>query len=119
MTTENFAKDLLRVTVNGKRMVMLEEAEFERLLMEADLWEPKRPEVLPNGNYPAEVVRIDLAIDIIRHRRRLGLTPAELARRARVRLATLKRIEQGHPAGSVRTIEKIDRALRKSKKVQA
>ncbi len=101
------------VTVKGKRMVMLAETDFERLLMEADLWEPRRPDPLPNGNYPAEVVRIDLAIDIIRERRGLGLTQAELARRAGIRLATLQRIERGGPRPSnVRAIEKIDQALK-------
>ena len=100
------------VTVKGKRMVMLAETDFERLLMEADLWEPKPPDPLPDGNYPAEVVRIDLAIDIIRDRRRLGLTQAELARRAGIRLSTLVQAEQGQVSPSIRTIDKIDRALK-------
>jgi DNA-binding XRE family transcriptional regulator len=93
-------------------MVMLAEMDFERLLMEADLWEPKPPDPLPNGNYPAEVVRIDPAIDIIRDRRRLGLTQAELARRAGIRLSTLVQAEQGQATPSIRTIEKIDRVLK-------
>jgi DNA-binding XRE family transcriptional regulator len=100
------------VTIKGKRMVMLEENEFERLLVEADLWEPLMPPLDADGTYPAEVVRISLAIDIIRDRRRLGLTQAELARRAGIRLATLQRAEQGRDDPSIRTIEKIDRALK-------
>jgi DNA-binding XRE family transcriptional regulator len=100
------------VTVKGKRMVMLEEAEFDRLLRKADEFEPLLPDPLPNGNYPAvEYLRVSLAIDIIRHRRRLGLTQVELAKRARIRLASLQRIEQGTDSGSVRIIGKIDRAL--------
>ena len=33
-----------RVTVKGKRMVMLEAAEFDRLVRKADEWEPLLPE---------------------------------------------------------------------------
>jgi predicted transcriptional regulator len=82
----------------------------------ADEWEPSMPAPDTDGNYPAlEVVRVCLAIDILRHRRRLGLTQADLARRAGVRLDSLRRIEQGSPRPpSVRTIEKIDRALREA-----
>ena len=105
-----------RVTVKGKRMVMLEETEFERLMRKADEWEPLMPEPDADGNYPAiETISASLAIDIIRHRRRLGLTQVELARRAGIRAETLNRIEQGHNrTASVRTIEKIDRALREA-----
>ena len=105
-----------RVVVRGKRMVMLEEAEFDRLLRKADEWEPLMPAADADGNYPAlEAVRVSLAIDIIRHRRRLGLSQADLARRAGIRPESLNRIEQGHVrAPSIRTIEKIDRALREA-----
>jgi DNA-binding XRE family transcriptional regulator len=109
-----------RMTVKGKRMVMLEETDFDRLLMDADLWEPQRPDPLPDGNYPAEVVRVDLAIDIIRERRALGWTQAELARRAGIRLKTLRRIEQGGPRPStVSAIDKIDKALKEAGKGSA
>lgn len=107
-----------RVSVKGKRMVMLEEAEFDRLLVKADEFEPRMPDLLPDGNYPAvEAMRISLAIDIIRHRRRLGLTQAELARRAGIRPATLNRVEQGQVTPSVRTVGKIDRALREAEEL--
>jgi DNA-binding XRE family transcriptional regulator len=104
---------LRRVVVKGRRMVMLDETEFGRLLIKADEWEPTLPEPDADGNYPAvEYCRISLAIDIIRDRRRLGLTQAELARLAGIRLATLNRVESGEPrSASVRTIDKIDRAL--------
>ena len=104
-----------RRIVNGKRMVMLEEAEFERLLHKADEWEPLAPEPDADGNYPAlEYSRVSLARKIIRHRRRLGLTQADLARRAGIRPESLNRIEQGHVSPSIRTVEKIDRALREA-----
>ena len=104
-----------RVSVKGKRMVMLEESEFDRLLWKADEFEPLLPEPDADGNYPAvEYMRISLAIKIIRDRRRAGLTQAELARRAGIRAESLNRLEQGHVVPSIRTIRKIDQALREA-----
>jgi ribosome-binding protein aMBF1 (putative translation factor) len=100
-----------RMTVKGKRMVMLEEREFERLLVKADEFEPLLPPRNADGNYPLEAIRIDLALRIIRHRRKAGLSQAELARRAGIRPESLNRIEQGHVDPSVRTIEKLDKVL--------
>ena len=91
-------------------MVMLEETEFERLLAKADQWEPLLPDPDSNG-YPANILRIDLAMRIVRHRRKAGLTQVELARRAGIRPQSLNRIEQGRVDPSVRTIEKIDKVL--------
>jgi DNA-binding XRE family transcriptional regulator len=117
MKTKNHSNGVAarRVVVKGKRMVMLEEAEFDRLLLKADEWEPLLPDPDADGNYPAlEYSRVSLARKIIRDRRRLGLTQADLARRAGIRPESLNRIEQGRVSASVRTIEKIDRALRKA-----
>ena len=104
-----------RTTIKGQRMVILSENEYDRLLQRADEWEPLLP--LPNerGNYPAvETLDVLLARDILRHRRRLGLSQAELARRAGIRPETLNRIEQGKRSPSVRTVDKIDRALKEA-----
>ena len=97
---------------DGRRLVVLEEKEYERLRMKADEWEPLLPEPLPNGNYPAlEYMLASIARDIIRHRRRLGLSQVELARRAGIRPETLNRIEQGKHSPSVPTVAKIEKAL--------
>jgi DNA-binding XRE family transcriptional regulator len=104
-----------RVTVKGKRMVMLDEATYEALLRKADLWEPDLPTPDADGNYPAlEVVAVLQARDILRARRKLGLSQVELARRAGIRPETLNRIEQGKNKPSIPTIAKIDRALRQA-----
>jgi DNA-binding XRE family transcriptional regulator len=101
------------VTLKGKRVVVLDETEFDLLMRKADLWEPTKPAPDADGNYPAvEAVLFSIAIDIIRDRRRLRLTQAELARRAGIRLETLIRIESAaRRPFAVRTIEKIDLAL--------
>lgn len=98
-----------RITVKGQPMVILDEAEFERLLTEADLFEPIIPGPDENGSYSLAVIRADLALRIVRHRRKAGLTQAELARRAGIWLERLKRIEHGLIDPGVRTVEKIDK----------
>ncbi|MSU77345.1 MAG: XRE family transcriptional regulator [Gemmataceae bacterium] len=103
------------VTVKGKRMVMLDEAAYETLLRKADVWEPDLPTPDADGNYPAlEALAILQARDILRARRKLGLSQADLARRAGVRAETLNRIEHGKNKPSVPTIAKIDRALKEA-----
>ena len=100
-------------TINGKRMVVLEEAEYRRLKQKADEWEPLLPEPDAEGNYPArEYMLASIARSILRARRRAGLTQVELARRASIRPETLNRIEQGKHSPSVATVEKIERALK-------
>ncbi|HEV3256636.1 MAG TPA: helix-turn-helix transcriptional regulator [Gemmataceae bacterium] len=102
-------------TIHGKRMVVLEEAEYLRLKQKADEWEPLLPQPDSDGNYPArEYMLASIARSVIRHRRRLGLSQAELARRAGIRPETLNRIEQAKHSPSVATIEKIDRALKEA-----
>jgi DNA-binding XRE family transcriptional regulator len=106
-----------RVIVKGKRMVMLDEATYETLLRKADVWEPDLPAPDAEGNYPAlEALAVLQARDILRARRRLGLSQAELARRAGVRAETLNRIEHGKNKPSIPTIAKIDRALKQAEK---
>src|SRR4051812_29029278 len=82
-------------TINGARVVLVDEPEYRRLKQKADEWEPLLPEPDEEGNYPApEALRVLLASDILRRRRRLGLTQVDLARRAGIRPETLNRIEQ-------------------------
>jgi transcriptional regulator with XRE-family HTH domain len=74
---------------------------------------PELPPADTRGYYPAvETMRALLARDILRQRRALGLSQAELARRAGIRPETLNRLEQGKHSPSVPTVDKIDRALR-------
>ena len=107
-------------TVRGRRVVTLEAAEYERLRQVADEWEPTLPEPDQNGYFPAlEYARISLALKIIRHRRRVGLSQTELARRAGIRPETLRQIEQGIRSPSVAAVEKLERALVAAEKAVA
>jgi transcriptional regulator with XRE-family HTH domain len=70
---------------------------------------------LRNGNFDANAyARASLARKLIRDRRAAGFSQAELARRAGIRVETLNRIERLKLTPSVATVEKIDRALRRS-----
>lgn len=98
------------LTLAGQRFVILPEAQYRQLVEET--WEPPLPPPDAAGNYPAvEAARVLLARKIIRRRRALGLTQAELARRAGVRVETISRLEHAKHSPSVPTVEKIDRAL--------
>ena len=104
-----------RRTIKGKRVVLLSESDYMELVRKADLWEPQLPEADTEGNRPADAyAAVSQARDILRARRKLGLSQAELARRAGIRPETLNRIEQGRNKPSVPTIAKIDRALKRA-----
>jgi ribosome-binding protein aMBF1 (putative translation factor) len=101
------------ITVAGHRAVVLPEAEYRRLATLAGEWEPSLPAPDADGNYPADTTLAALvARKIVRRRRAVGLSQAELARRAGIRPETLNRIEHGEHAPSIATVEKLDRALR-------
>lgn len=106
-------RDPKTVTRNGKRYVLVPEAEYraltDQVLGDA---EPKLPAADASGHYPAvETVRVILAGKIIGRRKALGLTQVDLARRAGVRVETLSRLEHAKHSPSIRTVDKIDRAL--------
>src|SRR4051812_5661203 len=101
----NNAINIQTVILDGKRFVILPEAEYRRIA--------GFPPADSAGNRPAvAAMRAVLARDIVRDRERVGWSQAELARRAGIRAETLNRIETGKHTPSVATIEKIDVALR-------
>jgi len=107
MTTETLRPQYL--TIAGKRVVVLEEADFERLAEQADVWEPAMPVPNADGSYPAfETMAVVQALDVLRTRRRLGLSQTALARLAGIRLATLKAIERAN----VKAFDKIEAAFK-------
>jgi DNA-binding XRE family transcriptional regulator len=113
------------IEIKGRRMALLPESQYRRLRERAaapasESGLPPLPAKLPNGNYPAlEYARASLARKIIRHRRRLGMSQAELARRAGVGIAYLNRLEKGNQNPTISTLEKIDAALKDAEKQSA
>jgi transcriptional regulator with XRE-family HTH domain len=64
------------------------------------------------GNRPAlDFARVSIAHSIIDRRRALGLSQLDLARLCGMRQETISRLESGKHSPTVRTVDKIDRAL--------
>jgi ribosome-binding protein aMBF1 (putative translation factor) len=64
------------------------------------------------AHYTPTDVRQSLADRVARQRQEAGLTQTQLAKKAGVRVETISRLENALHMPSVRTFEKIDRALR-------
>jgi ribosome-binding protein aMBF1 (putative translation factor) len=110
--------NLQTLTLAGERFVVLPEAEFLRIA--GELPEPELPPLNERGNYPAlESMRAIMGRDLIRSRRALGWSQAELARRAGIRAETLNRIEQAKRSPSLSTFDKVHRALEAGEAEQA
>ena len=104
--------------LEGKPYVLLERQEYVRLKTLAKASEvPSAPQPDKNGNFPAvPYARASIAKSIIRERAELGLNQKDLAERAGIRVETLCRIETGKHTPSIRSIEKIDRAMKAAAK---
>ena len=116
--------NIQRVTVGGRRIVLMEEGTYERLLRRVGRsTSPRRrearatlPKPAADGSVPAvEFVRAIIAQGIIRDREALGLTQSELARQAGVRPETISRIESGKHTITKRIGDRIDAALKKAR----
>jgi DNA-binding XRE family transcriptional regulator len=106
------------VTLAGQRFVILPEADYRKLV--GQTWEPPMPKPDAKGNFPAvEAARVVLARTIIRGRRAAGLTQAELAKRAGVRVETLSRLEHAKHSPNVATVDRIVRALEQADTTRA
>lgn len=103
------------ITRNGRRYVLVPEAEYRRMdrREDSEAGMPPLPEADADGNRPAVVfARVTIARRIIRDRRAAGLTQAELAKRAGVREETINRLEKARHIPNDATFAKIDRALK-------
>lgn len=104
------------IELGGKRFVVVPETEYQQLQRRAGVSEdvefPLLPAKLASGNYPAiEALRVGLARKLIKRRWAVGLTQAEVARRAGVRSETLNRIEKAKVTADTATVAKIVRVL--------
>lgn len=106
------------VKIKGKPYVLVPPAEYNRLQRLSEQALPPFPPANPaTGNLPAvAAARVAIARTIIRQRQELGLTQQELARLAGVRQETICRLESGKHAPTKGTIDKIDRALKRTQK---
>jgi DNA-binding XRE family transcriptional regulator len=104
------------VTLLGREYIILPKPEYDRLARRAavidDVALPPLPEKLSDGNYPAiEAGRAVLARKLVKRRWAVGLTQAEVARRANIRKETLCRIEKAKVTADTATVAKIVRVL--------
>ncbi len=78
---------------------------------------PPLPKPDANGRFPAlAYIQVSIARDIVRERTALGLTQQQLAKLAGIRDETLCRMESGKHSPTVRTVEKIEKALQNAAK---
>ena len=96
------------MTLEGKRYVLVPEAEFDELTKERDV--PELPPVDADGTMDA-VAFADAAIarGLAARREAAGLTRQELARAAGVKLTAVDRAERGTALPGVRTLPKARR----------
>lgn len=110
--------DIQAIQLSGKPYVILPRDEYDRLrlLAKAETL-PPLPAADARGTVPAvEYVRASLARSVIQQRAEMGLSQAELAKLAGVRVETLCRIETGKVSPSVATMERIERGFIKASK---
>jgi len=108
------------VTRNGKRYVVVEDADFVKMAGGADAQKlPAFPPADAEGNRPAiEFARVSIARQLITERRAAGLSQAELARRAGIRVETLSRLENAKHSADETTMKRIDRVLKTIKRTR-
>jgi hypothetical protein len=110
---------LQRIEVEGKRFVLVEEGEYERLCREAgaaaDVEErdlPPLPKPDARGRFPAlEYARVSLARDLIRARKGAGLSQQRLAEMTGLRQESISRLESALCTARPGTVDKIMRAI--------
>jgi ribosome-binding protein aMBF1 (putative translation factor) len=108
-----------QLMIDGRRYMVVEESEYSRLLTassgtpsvrEEDL--PQLPQADSEGNVPAlEYARISLARKLIIERTARGWSQVELARRTRLRVETINRLEKGRHTADPATAKKIQVAF--------
>jgi ribosome-binding protein aMBF1 (putative translation factor) len=102
------------VEIEGKRYVLVPEAEYKEKLGAARDVVARLPAADSKGYRPAVAfIEASIARDIVRERRAAGMSQQQLAQAAGVRQETLSRIESGKHSPTVRTVRKIEAALKK------
>lgn len=103
------------IEIEGKRYVLVAEAQYQKLVDSVHDILPPLPPADAQGYRPAlPFIDASIARDIIRERRAAGLSQRQLADGAGLWQETLSRIESGKHSPTVRTLKKIEAALKKS-----
>ena len=98
--------------IRGKKFILLPADEYRRLTKRPAPAIPPMPRLSADGTYPAaQAMRTMMARKIIAARNAVGLSQAALARKARIRVETLNRLEKGKHTPDLATMAKINKAL--------
>ena len=98
--------------IDKKKYVLVPAAEYKRLIAGLP---PELPPADKEGNRPAlAFMEANIARAIVRDRKKAGLSQRELADAAGIRVEVLNRAERGVVVPSVRTLSKIENALKKA-----
>jgi len=101
------------ITIDRKKFVLVPVDEYKELKSRPQM--PDFPLADANGNVDAiAFTRASIARGLVQDRRKVGMTQKELADAAGIRVEILNRAERGVTVPSVRTLTKIETALRKS-----
>ncbi len=107
------------IVLDGTEYAVVKKSDLDRLTARrggniADLDDgPPLPPADAHGYFPAlETARAQMARSLIRDRKTLGWSQQELAERAGIRQESISRIESGKHTPTVRTMTKIDKAIK-------
>ncbi|MEX0775880.1 MAG: helix-turn-helix transcriptional regulator [Phycisphaeraceae bacterium] len=104
------------ISIKHEPFVLLPQREYEELLARAaGETLPPLPPANARGHRPArEAVRVVIARNIITSRIKAGWTQQELARRAKVSVETISRLESAKHKPQAATLQRIDAAFNKA-----
>ena len=101
------------VTIKKKKFVLVPMDEYKELKSRPRM--PDFPSPDSNGNFDAVAfTRASISRGIVKDREKVGLSQRDLADAAGIRVEILNRAERGVTIPSVRTLIKIETALRKA-----
>jgi DNA-binding transcriptional regulator YiaG len=96
---------------HGRKFILVAESEYRRLHRKPTLMVPPIDSESELSLFAPEAVRSFTALQIIEARKAVGLSQAELARRAGINVGLLNRIEKERSSATDRTLELINAAL--------
>jgi DNA-binding XRE family transcriptional regulator len=115
---DNHPIECSRLELGGIRYVVVRESIFDHLCRRAGATSSVPPAADAASGAGVELDRARLAEKLVRRRLAVGLSQAELARRAAVRPETLNRIERGHTTPDFATIRKLVLAMNAAERSQ-